>query len=129
MPRPCSPTSWRSDMTNTQTYIMEDPREAQRLLDKVDADAWIAKFLEPRLSGVKRLLSVGCGPAVFLRELAESHPEIEVVGVDLSASRIAEAEKRLRGLPNAHAHVGSALGLPFGENSFDLVFSRFLMKY
>src|SRR5437762_129342 len=113
---------WRCDMTYTQTYIMEDPREAQRLLDKVDADAWICKFLESRLSGVRSLLSVGCGPAVFLRELAESHPEIEVVGIDLSPSRIGEAEKRLRGLPNAHAHVGSALSLPFEANSFDLVF-------
>jgi SAM-dependent methyltransferase len=116
-------------MTNTQTYIMEDPREAQRLLDKVDADAWIAKFLEPRLQGVRSLLSVGCGPAVFLRELAEAHPEIDVVGVDLSSSRISEAEKRLRGIPNASARVGSAQALPFEANSFDLVFSRFLMEY
>jgi SAM-dependent methyltransferase len=116
-------------MTNTQTYIMEDPREAQRLLDKVDAHAWISRFLEPRLEGVKSLLSVGCGPAVFLRELAETHPEIDVVGVDLSPSRISEAEKRLRGIPNASARVGSALALPFEANSFDLVFSRFLMEY
>src|SRR5215470_10695453 len=108
-------------MTNTQAYIMEDPREAQRLLDKVDADAWISKYLESHLSGVRSLLSVGCGPGVFLRELAESHPEIEVVGVDLSPSRVSEAEKRLRGIPNARACVGNALSLPFETNSFDLV--------
>jgi SAM-dependent methyltransferase len=116
-------------MANTQTYIMEDPREAQRLLDKVDADVWVSKYLEPHLSGVKSLLSVGCGPGVFLRELAESHPEIDVVGVDLSASRISEAEKRLFGIPNARACVGNALSLPFEANSFDLVFSRFLLEY
>ena len=37
---------------------MEHPREAQRLLDKVDPEAWIAKFLEPHLAGVGRFLSV-----------------------------------------------------------------------
>jgi SAM-dependent methyltransferase len=120
---------WCYHMTNAQAYIMEDPREAQRLLDKVDSDAWISKFLEPRLTGVRSLLSVGCGPGVFLRELAENHPEIDIVGVDISPSRVSEAEKRLRGLPNARACVGDALSLPFESNSFDLVFSRFLLEY
>jgi SAM-dependent methyltransferase len=116
-------------MTKTQAYIMEHPREAQRLLDKVDAPAWIAKFIEPHLSRVRSFLSVGCGPAVLLRELAERHPGIEIVGVDLSASRVRAAEERLRGLPNAHACVGNAQSLPFESDSFDLVFSRFLLEY
>jgi len=116
-------------MTNSPAYIMEDPREAQRLLDKVDSDAWISKFLEPHLPGIRSLLSVGCGPGVFLRELAEQYPEVDVVGVDISSSRISEAEKRLRGLPNARARVGNALSLPFEANSFDLVFCRFLLEY
>jgi SAM-dependent methyltransferase len=108
---------------------MEDPREAQRLLDKVDASAWIEKFLEPHLPYVQRLLSVGCGPGVFLRELAENHPHIEIVGVDMSPSRVRGAEERLKGLPNARACVGSANSLPFKSDTFDLVFSRFLMEY
>jgi SAM-dependent methyltransferase len=111
------------------TYIMDNPREAQRLLDKVDAPSWIARFIEPHLSGVRSMLSVGCGPAVLLREIAEMHPEIEVVGVDLSASRIRAAQERLEGLPNARACVGSAESLPYEENAFDLVFSRFLVEY
>jgi SAM-dependent methyltransferase len=117
------------DMSNTPAYIMEHPREGQRLLDKVDAGPWIAKFLEGHLPQVRSLLSVGCGPGVFLRELAESHPEIDVVGVDKSPLRIQEAEQRLRGLANARACVGDALALPFPANSFDLVFCRFLLEY
>jgi ubiquinone/menaquinone biosynthesis C-methylase UbiE len=116
-------------MSNIQTYIMEDPREAQRLLDKVDPQAWITKFLEPLLPQVRSVLSVGCGPGVFLRELAERHPEIEVMGVDMSPSRVRDAEKRLHDLPNARTCVGNALSLPFEADSFDLVFSRFLMEY
>ncbi len=116
-------------MNDTSAYIMEHPREAQRLLDKVDADAWIAKFIEPHFAGVRSFLSVGCGPGVLLRELAKSHPEMDVVGVDLSPSRVRDAQQRLADLPNARACVGDAVSLPFEANSFDFVFSRFLMEY
>ncbi len=116
-------------MDIANTYIMEHPREAQRLLDKVDPYAWIAKFLEPHLVGVKSFLSVGCGPGVFLRELANSHPMMNVVGVDVSPSRVRDASQRLSGLSNARVHVGDAISLPFDADSFDLVFSRFLMEY
>jgi len=44
------------------------------------------------------VLSVGCGPGVFLRELAAIRPSAEFVGVDLSAERIHEGEARLRGV-------------------------------
>lgn len=116
-------------MTNTNTYIMENPREAQRLLDKVDAPAWIDRYIEPYLPGTNSFLSVGCGPAVFLREMAETHPELEVVGVDVSSARIGDAAERLRGLPNARACQGNAMALPFESESFDTVFCRFLIEY
>src|SRR6266849_9106 len=116
-------------MNNARNYIMDDPREAQRLLDKVDAPAWISKYLEEHLQGAKRVLSVGCGPGVFLRELAEIHPDAEFVGVDLSAERIHDAELRLRGVPNARVQTGDAQSLPFESDSFDLIFCRFLMEY
>jgi ubiquinone/menaquinone biosynthesis C-methylase UbiE len=116
-------------MTAASKYIMDDPREGQRLLDKADAGSWIAKFLAPHLPHIRSILSVGCGPGVFLREIAEANPGVEVVGVDLSDKRIADAQQRLRGLPNARAYVGSALELPFDASRFDLVFSRFLVEY
>lgn len=116
-------------MNDTRTYIMEHPREGQRLLDKVDADSWISRFLEPHVREAKSVLSVGCGPGVFLRELAASHPDVQFVGVDVSAARIYEAELRLRGLGNVRLHVGDAQALPFQSNSFDFVFCRFLMEY
>jgi SAM-dependent methyltransferase len=116
-------------MNHTRNYIMDDPREGQRLLDKVDAPSWISKYLEPHLQGARTILSVGCGPGVFLRELAAIHPDAEFVGVDLSAERIQEAEDRLRGVPKARVQIGDAQALPFESCSFDFVFCRFLMEY
>src|ERR1700674_1332440 len=119
----------RSDMNNSRSYIMDDPREGQRLLDKVDAAPWISKYLSHHLKDARMVLSVGCGPGVFLPELAAMRPNAEFVGVDLSAERIQDAEVRLRGVPNARAQVGDAQALPFESGSFDLVFCRFLMEY
>ena len=116
-------------MNQARNYIMDDPREAQRLLDKVDAASWISKYFEGHLQDAKAVLSVGCGPGVFLREMAEIHPDAEFVGVDLSAERIHDAEARLRGVPNARVQIGDALALPFESGSFDFVFCRFLMEY
>ena len=116
-------------MNQARNYIMDDPREAQRLLDKVDAASWIAKYFEKHLQDAKTILSVGCGPGVFLREMAEVHPDAEFVGVDLSAERIHDAEARLQGVRNARAQIGDAVALPFESGSFDFVFCRFLMEY
>jgi SAM-dependent methyltransferase len=119
----------RADMNHARNYIMDDPREGQRLLDKVDADAWISKYFLEHLQDAKTVLSVGCGPGVFLRELAAIRPRAEFVGVDVSAERIHEAEARLRGVPNARVQTGDAQALPFAPGSFDFVFCRFLMEY
>ncbi len=116
-------------MNQARNYIMDDPREGQRLLDKVDAASWISKYLEEHLQDARRVLSVGCGPGVFLRELAAIRPNAEFIGVDLSAERIHEGEARLRGVPNARIQIGDAQALPFEAGSFDFVFCRFLMEY
>lgn len=116
-------------MNTVQPYIMDDPAEGQRLLDKAEADTWIPKYLGSHLANATSVLSVGCGPGVFLREIAQSHPNLEVVGVDQSAARIQQAEERFHGLPNARAFVGDVSELPFQSNRFDLVFCRFLLEY
>jgi len=110
-------------------YIMESAGEGQRLLDKVDARSWISTYLENYLPGVRSVLSVGCGPGVFLKELAGSHPNIDFVGVDISDRRVQEAKWNLEGVPNARVLLGDAQALPFESFSFDLVFCRFLMEY
>jgi len=116
-------------MNQSLNYIMDDHREDKRLLDKVDAPSWISKYLEPHLQDARTVLSVGCGPGVFLRELAAIRPNAEFVGVDLSAERIHEAETRLRGVSNARVQIGDAQALPFESGSFDFVFCRFLLEY
>lgn len=110
-------------------YLMEDPREAQRLAAKVDARDWVQDFLARHCAFASHALDVGCGPGTITAELAKRFPRTQVVGLDASPSRLAEAERRFVGLNNASIKQGDAASLPFPEDSFDLVYCRFLLEY
>jgi len=65
----------------------------------------------------KKILDVGCGTGRYLERL---NPDNVLVGLDLSRSMLAAASKRV---PHAVFHAGSAVNLPFPDQSFDVVYS------
>jgi len=113
----------------TPRYLMEDPREARRLAEKVDAEAWIATYLRRYLPDAPRVLDVGCGPAAIATRLAAAVPHAQVVGVDTSAERARGARESLSTAANGDVVRGEATALPFLDGSFDLVYIRFLLEY
>ena len=109
-------------------YFMEDPREAQRLADKVDAPAWVSRHLAPYLTPASHVLDVGSGPGVIAAAVALGCPRGRVVALDQSAARVRQAHARLA--PSGGSAVrGDAAELPFESGSFDLVYCRFLLEY
>jgi ubiquinone/menaquinone biosynthesis C-methylase UbiE len=110
-------------------YIMEDPREAKRLEAKVDAHAWVQKYLAHRVGAGAEVLSVGCGPGVILREVVALDKSIQATGLDVSEDRIREARQRHRGVESMSFVRGDAHAMEFPSNSFDLVYSRMLLEY
>ena len=64
---------------------MDDPREAQRLTDKVDAERWVKEHLLKHLDSAKKVLDVGCGPG-HLAIVVAQHAEY-VTGIDVSPLR------------------------------------------
>jgi ubiquinone/menaquinone biosynthesis C-methylase UbiE len=113
----------------TIDYIMEDPREATRLELKVDARAWVQKYVAHRVGGGAEVLCVGCGPGAILREVSALDPSIKGVGIDISAERIEEAKKRNHGIPQLEFVRGDAQAMRLPSNRFDLVYSRMLLEY
>ncbi len=77
-----------------------------------------AAYLEPYLQPGLSLLDVGCGPGTITAEFAERLAPGRVVGLDASAEVIAKAQA----LDSAAEFVvGDAYGLPFDDNTFDIV--------
>lgn len=112
-----------------ETYLMEDEREANRLAEKVDAEAWVEHYLAPHLRLGMRVLDTGCGPGTIAAAVAHGFPNVEIVALDASPARVAVAEANLAGMDNACARAGDILALPFPDASFDLVCCRFLLEY
>jgi ubiquinone/menaquinone biosynthesis C-methylase UbiE len=69
-------------------------------------------------------LDIGTGPGIFPLGIAESLPEMEFLGIDLSPAMIqtARANAKERGLEDrVHFQIGSAYALPLKDKSVDLV--------
>lgn len=77
------------------------------------------EFIKKDLKGCKKVLSIGCGPALHEAQLANSNPETEIIGLDVSKDMLAQA----RELPtNVDLILGNAGKLCFKDDSFDLVY-------
>jgi ubiquinone/menaquinone biosynthesis C-methylase UbiE len=110
-------------------YVMEDPREASRLAAKVDAKAWSLSYVLPNVRANASILSVGCGPATIEREIGKADPSFTVTAVDASTERCAAARQTIRSSANVRVVQADALALPFPTDSFDFVYTRFLLQH
>ena len=76
------------------------------------------------------VLDVGCGTGDFLRLLAPIVSPGKAVGLDLSETMIAEAQKRsAENVDNLSFRAGSVLELPFQAGSFDRVLATQLLLH
>ena len=96
----------------------------ERMLGPWARSALVPRIL-PLLDGVVakleaggRVLDVGCGSGVAMRAIAETYPNAQVDGVDLSRHAIDRAEVKLDDLPNAHPRLGRAEDV---DGTYDLV--------
>ena len=77
-----------------------------------------------------RLLDVGCGGGQVAIALAGKHPRLRITGLDISPEQIERAQKRAASLEDRLDFVrGSALDLPFEDESFDGVLSVASLKH
>jgi SAM-dependent methyltransferase len=104
-------------------YFLDEPREAARLSRKVDPGQWVAKYLSRLLPRIGNVLEVGCGPGVIACAAARERPTSTVTGVDISTARFARAAAKLP--HNVILREAEAVDLPFANDSFDVVYSRF----
>jgi ubiquinone/menaquinone biosynthesis C-methylase UbiE len=113
------------------TYTIEETDlERQHLL---------AQFLEPiSLNALKKIslpkhatiLDIGCGLGDTTLMLNERFPNSTITGLDGDDHLIDAAIKENKSIhPNFNFICGDALHLPFEDNSFDFVFSRYCLHH
>ena len=113
----------------TVGYFMEDPREADRLEQKVNPEAWVKKYLERHLHPGFEVLCVGCGPGNILRAVSALQPTIRATGIDISQKRIEQARARSANYPRLQFLCGNATEMQFPRRTFDVVVTRMLLQY
>jgi ubiquinone/menaquinone biosynthesis C-methylase UbiE len=124
------------DPHKSGNVYFNDPESGAEMVRLLDQDRLITQgmggFFPERsndFSGIERVLDVACGPGGWAQEVAFAHPEIEVVGFDISQAMIdyARMQTQVQGLDNVSFRVMSLLKpLDFPDHSFDLVNARFI---
>src|SRR2546429_7102739 len=94
------------------TYILDSESSAEmaRLVrqDRLITQGMGGLFPERSdLTGIARVLDIGCGPGGWVIEVAFNHPNVQVVGIDISQIMIqyARIHAELQGLENARFRV------------------------
>jgi ubiquinone/menaquinone biosynthesis C-methylase UbiE len=74
-----------------------------------------------------RMLDVGCGTGTLSRALINLAPDIEVIGIDPSASYVDWAHQSLRS-PRAQFQVGTAEMLSYTDAAFDAALALLVLQ-
>jgi ubiquinone/menaquinone biosynthesis C-methylase UbiE len=119
-----------SSLPPTTPYLMESPREGDRLEAKTDPEV-AARHL--RWSGLRlgmRALDAACGTGAVTRIMAAIAMSGSVVGIDMSPPRLAQARQLASRRRAAIEFIaGDAYQLPVSSAQFDFTWSRFLFEY
>ncbi|MBF0555002.1 MAG: methyltransferase domain-containing protein [Nitrospirae bacterium] len=112
---------------------MENEKEVERLSIKVDSDKWVEKYIQPLAKNVDSItiIDLGCGPGTIACSVARNYPDSTIYAIDNSKTKIDEIQKNINSykLNNIYGMLSDAYSLPFNENTFDIVYCRFLLEY
>jgi ubiquinone/menaquinone biosynthesis C-methylase UbiE len=106
--------------------------ERLRLIDDaygLSTDSWL------QTAGLRegmRVVEIGCGSGNITRRLARAvGPTGEVVGIDLNASQVEQAERLVRasGLSNVSFQIADAAAPNLPQGSFDLAYCRLVLMH
>lgn len=115
----------------SNNYFMDDPQEGKRLEKKANPEVFVERYLKSHLDSLAQgaILEAGCGSGAFLNVLGRKYLNHSFIGIDISDERVAQANTKVADINNAEASRGSIYKLPFPDNYFDFIFSRFLYEY
>lgn len=76
----------------------------------------------------KAILDSGCGPGRYISALLK-HKPAKAVGIDTGGAIIKENKERFKRFPHVQFSTGTAIDMPFKDESFDLVVSAGVLHH
>ena len=118
-------------LVSKESYFMDDPREGERLERKANAQQFVDRYLREHLNNISHgvILEAGCGSGALMNTLARNYLNHSVIGVDISEDRINQANAKASDFKNSKAVIANIYHLPYPDNYFDFIYSRFLFEY
>ncbi len=112
-------------------YILERAEEFGRLerqsqLPQYDYHAELDRL---RLPTHARVLDAGCGSGVVSRYLAQSYPQAQITGCDVSEDRLVSAVAAAIDFSNLRFVKEDLLRMSFAAGAFDHVLCRFVLEH
>ena len=71
-----------------------------------------------------KILDVGCGPGLLVKEFASRSRNLAVYGIDISPCAIEMAINNCKSLDGAYFSIAEVYRLPFNDNTFDMVICK-----
>lgn len=95
---------------------------------KIDLIAWVISQVDWR--GDEHVLDIGCGPGRYLRRLAERHPQIQLIGMDLSRGMLVDTRNGWAGAaPGLSLAVADAQAIPLQDASCDITMAMHMLYH
>ena len=112
-----------------QYNIQETNTERQHLLAELLNPLSLRTLEKIQLKKGAAILDIGCGLGDTAMMLAKQFAGCMLTGIDQDADLIHTASGEKKHYSNIAFIAGSALQLPFKDNSFDFVFTRYLLHH
>ena len=85
----------------------------------------MAEHLAGRMTGIYKILDLGCGTGTSADFFKKMVPDAKWIGLDIEES----PEVASRTKTGAEFHSFDGINIPFGDNSFDLIFSNQVLEH
>ena len=115
---PAAGSDWLLPLYDPMTKLLGLERARRALLDQA------------ALRPFTRVLEIGCGTGSFSILIKRLHPDVEVVGLDPDPKALGRARRKsTRAAVSIQFDQGFSDSLPYGEGTFDFVFSSMMFHH
>lgn len=112
-------------------HFSDDSQELKRLMLQakhaldIEKSIWNTLPIKPGMN----VLDLGCGPGLITISMSNHFPSLNITGLDINSQLLEVAHQQEYDENFLQFKEGSVYKLPFRDNQFDFIYSRFLFQH